>query len=49
MGKVTRGQGEIQKYKDTELLLRYERAGGGLAPELVNIDHVFANTSDGDF
>ena len=24
-------------------------AGGGLAPELINIDHVFANAGDGDF
>jgi len=31
------------------LLLSNEGAGRGLAPELVNIDDVFANTGDGDF
>ena len=40
---VTRGQGDKGK------LLSDEGAGGGLAPELINIDHVFANSGDGDF
>ena len=57
MGKVTRGHGVV---KDATLSRPYPRqielpllgnkgAVGGLAPELINIDHVFANTGDGDF
>jgi len=30
-------------------LLSNEGAVGGLAPELINIDNVFANAGDGDF
>ena len=30
-------------------LLSYKFAGGGLAPEAINIDHVFTDTGDGYF
>ena len=57
VGKVTRGHGVV---KDATLSRPYPRqielpllgnkgAVGCLAPELINIDDVFANAGDGDF
>ena len=41
-------RGQLGSAAPTDLFC-YKGAGGGLAPELINIDHVFANAGDWDF